>query len=160
MERRFGKPRFDRGGGGGFRNNRFGEGGGGGGFRERRDDFPKPVNEGEEYDVEINEVGTKGDGIARVKNFVIFVADTKEGEKCRIKITMVRPKFAVAEKISGKDAELKEPEEKKSEPETEVEEEKVKEVEEKTEEVQEKKVKKAPKEVEEVKEEGEELDKD
>ena len=119
MERRFGKPRFDR-GGGGFRNNRFG-----GGFRERRDNFPKPVNEGEEYDVEINEIGTKGDGIARVKNFVIFVPDSKEGEKCRIKITMVRPKFAVAEKISEKDAELKEPEEKKSEPEIELEEEKV-----------------------------------
>jgi len=138
MERRFGKPRFDRSGGGGFRSNRFG--GSGGGFRERRDDFPKPVNEGEEYDVEINEVGTKGDGIARVKNFVIFVPDSKEGEKCRIKITMVRPKFAVAEKVSGKDAELKKPEEKKSKPEAEVEE-----VEEK---------------VEELEEEGEELDKD
>ncbi len=142
MDRRFGKPRFDR-GGGGFRNNRFG--GGGGGFRERRDDFPKPVNEGEEYDVEINEIGTKGDGIARVKNFVIFVPDSKEGEKCRIKITMVRPKFAVAEKVSGKDAELKEPEKKKSEPEAELEEEKVE---------------KTPKKVKEVKEEGEKLDKD
>jgi len=114
MERRFGKPRFgDRRGGGGFRDNRFG---GGGGFRERRDDFPKPVNEGEEYDVEINEIGTKGDGIARVKNFVIFVADTKQGEKCRIKITMVRPKFAVAEKVSGKkDVELVKAEEVKEE---------------------------------------------
>ena len=114
MERRFGKPRFDRDRrGGGFRNNRFG-GGGRGGFRDRRDNFPKPVNEGDEYDVEISEIGTKGDGIARVKNFVIFVADTKQGEKCRIKITMVRPKFAVAEKISGnveKDIELVEPEE-------------------------------------------------
>jgi len=139
MERKFGKPRFDRGGergGGGFRNNRFGEGGGGGGFRERRDDFPKPVNEGEEYDVEINEIGTKGDGIARVKNFVIFVPDSKEGEKCRIKITMVRPKFAVGEKVSGKNVKLKKPEE-KSESETELEEEEI-----------------------EVEEEGEELDKD
>jgi len=145
MERKFGKPRFDRGGergSGGFRNNRFGGGGSGGGFRERRDDFPKPVNEGEEYDVEINEVGTKGDGIARVKNFVIFVANTKEGEKCRIKITMVRPKFAVAEKVSGKDSELKEPEEKKSKPKAEL---------------QKEKVEKAPKK---VKEEGEKFDED
>ncbi|MBL7169515.1 MAG: TRAM domain-containing protein [Candidatus Aenigmarchaeota archaeon] len=110
MERRFGKPRFDRDKrGGGFRDGGFRDGGG---FRERRDDFPKPVNEGDEFDVEINEIGTKGDGIARVKNFVIFVPDTKEGEKCRIKITMVRPKFAVAEKIGKsqeKDIELKEP---------------------------------------------------
>jgi len=108
MERRFGKPRFDRNKSGGFGNRSSGFGDRG--FRNERRDFPKPINEGDEYDVEINEVGTKGDGIARVKNFVIFVADTKEGEKCRIRITMVRPKFAVAEKISGKDIELKESE--------------------------------------------------
>ncbi len=108
MERRFGKPRFDRDRrGGGFRD----EGFRGGGFRERSDDFPKPVNEGEEYDVEISEVGTKGDGIARVKNFVIFVPESKQGEKCRIRIKMVRPKFAVGEKI-GK-GEVKEAEPKK-----------------------------------------------
>ncbi|MEM5793133.1 MAG: TRAM domain-containing protein [Candidatus Aenigmatarchaeota archaeon] len=102
MEKRFGKPRF--GGGRNFSDRR-------GGFRERRGgggNFPKPVNEGEEYDVEISEVGTKGDGIARVKNFVIFVAGAKQGQKCRIKIKMVRPKFAVGE-IIEKDVELKEP---------------------------------------------------
>ena len=102
MERNFRRPRFDRGGdrSGGFR---------GGGFRDRGN-FPKPVEEGQEFDVEITEVGTKGDGITRVKNFVIFVPDTKEGEKCRIKIKMVRPKFAVAEKVSeGGDLELEEP---------------------------------------------------
>jgi len=145
MERRFGRSRFDNDRrGGGFRNNRFG----GGGFRERRD-FPKPVNEGEEYDVEINEIGTKGDGIARVKNFVIFVPDSKEGEKCRIKITMVRPKFAVAEKVTEKDIELKEPEEKKNEPEIEAKE--------KVEEVQEEAGEEL-KEIEEIKEKGEDID--
>jgi len=71
------------------------------GFDRRDDNFEKPINVGEEYDVEITQVGSKGDGIARVKNFVIFVANTKQGEKCKIKITDVRRKFAVAEKISG-----------------------------------------------------------
>lgn len=71
------------------------------GFDRRDDNFEKPVNVGEEYDVEISQVGSKGDGIARVKNFVIFVANTKQGEKCKIKITDVRRKFAIAEKISG-----------------------------------------------------------
>ena len=66
MERRFLRPRF-----------------GGRGFGDR---FEKPVKIGEEYDVEIKEVGSRGDGIARVKNFVIFVANTKKGEKCKIKI--------------------------------------------------------------------------
>ena len=81
MERRFGKSRFS-----------------GGKFRPRWE-HPKPVEEGDEYDVEIGEIGTKGDGIARVENFVIFVPDSKQGEKCRIRIKMVRPKFAVGEKI-------------------------------------------------------------
>ena len=72
------------------------------GFRSfggsRSDDLPKPVNAGEEYDVEISEVGTRGDGIARIKNFVVFIADAKKGEKAHIKIKEVRDKFAIGEK--------------------------------------------------------------
>ncbi len=60
--------------------------------------IPKPVKVGEEYDVEINEVGAKGDGIARVKNFVVFVPNTKKGEKAHIKIKEVRNRFAVGER--------------------------------------------------------------
>jgi len=62
-------------------------------------DIPKPVKTGEEYDVEISEVGSRGDGIARVKNFVVFVAGAKQGEKVRIKITDVRDRFATGEKV-------------------------------------------------------------
>jgi predicted RNA-binding protein with TRAM domain len=73
-----------------------------GGFRSDRfedDNTPKPVNVGEEYDVEINEVGSKGDGIARVKNFVIFVSNGKKGEKAKVKIKEVRSRCAIAEKV-------------------------------------------------------------
>lgn len=78
----------------------------GGGFGDRRfggprDDLPKPVNVGEEYDVEISEVGSKGDGIARVKNFVVFVNGAKEGEKTHIKIKEVRDRFAIGEKTEA-----------------------------------------------------------
>jgi predicted RNA-binding protein with TRAM domain len=75
-----------------------------GGFRKfgPRVDIPKPVKVGEEYDVEINEVGSRGDGIARIKNFVVFIAGAKQGEKTRIKITEVRNRFAMGEKVSGK----------------------------------------------------------
>ncbi|MBD3155682.1 MAG: TRAM domain-containing protein, partial [Candidatus Aenigmarchaeota archaeon] len=79
-------------------------------------EHPKPVEEGEEYEVEITEVGTKGDGIARVENFVIFVPGTERGEKCKIKIKMVKPKFAIAEKVGeskGKEAPKKKKEIKK-----------------------------------------------
>jgi len=79
MERRFSRQRF-----------------GNRGFRE---DFEKPVKVGETYDVEIKEVGSKGDGIARVKNFIIFVTGGKKGDKCKIKITQVRRRFAIAEKV-------------------------------------------------------------
>jgi len=76
----------------------------GGGFRKfgPRVDIPKPVKVGEEYDVEINEVGSRGDGIARIKNFVVFIGGAKQGEKTRIKITEVRNRFAIGEKVSGK----------------------------------------------------------
>ena len=76
--RRFGGPRFDR------------------GF-----DQPKPIKVGEEYDVEIKETGSKGDGIARISNFVVFVNGAKLGEKIRVKITDVRDRFAIAEKVGG-----------------------------------------------------------
>lgn len=73
-----------------------------GGFKRfggPRMDLPKPVNVGEEYDVEISEVGSRGDGIARVKNFVVFIANTKKGEKAHIKIKDVRMRFAIGEKV-------------------------------------------------------------
>jgi len=72
---------------------------GGGRSFDRGYDVPKPIKEGEEYDIEINEVGSKGDGIARIKNFVVFVAGAKQGEKCRVKIKEVRNRFAFAEKV-------------------------------------------------------------
>lgn len=65
----------------------------------RRLNIPKPVKVGEEYDVEISETGSKGDGIARIKNFVVFVTGVKKGERTRIKITEVRNRFAIGEKV-------------------------------------------------------------
>jgi len=70
------------------------------GFGRRfRSNAPKPVKVGEEYDVEITETGSKGDGIARIKNFVVFVPGSKKGDKKHIKIKEVRNKFAVGEII-------------------------------------------------------------
>ena len=75
----------------------YGRGGYGGGYRE----LPKPIKPGDELDVEIEEVGTKGDGIARVKNFVVFVAGAKKGEKIRIRVKDVMSRFATAEKVGA-----------------------------------------------------------
>jgi len=82
------------------------------GFRRfERVDIPKPIKEGEEYDVEINEVGSRGDGIARVKNFVVFVPNTRKGDKVHIKIKEVRNRFAVGETTGAAKAEKVEVEE-------------------------------------------------
>jgi predicted RNA-binding protein with TRAM domain len=75
-------------GGGG---NRFGGGGSGGSFG------PKPVETGKEYDVQITETSRKGDGIARVQGFVIFVKDGKVGQNTKVKVTNVGARFATAE---------------------------------------------------------------
>jgi len=63
--------------------------------------YEKPVKENSEYDVTIDEVGIKGDGIARVQGFVVFVPNTKKGEKARIRVTQVMRRFAIGEKIGA-----------------------------------------------------------
>ena len=61
---------------------------------------PVPVRKGQEIDVVINDIGTRGDGIARIQNFLIFVPQVKVGERLKVKIMSVGKKFAIAEKIS------------------------------------------------------------
>ncbi|MBI2665049.1 TRAM domain-containing protein [Candidatus Woesearchaeota archaeon] len=58
-----------------------------------------PVNVGDTYDVEIESVGGKGDGIARIKGFVLFVPKVKKGDQVKIKVTKVLPKVGFAEVV-------------------------------------------------------------
>ncbi len=58
-----------------------------------------PVNEGETYDVYINAVGGKGDGIARVRGFVLFVPGVKKGDYVKIKIKKVLANSGFAEVV-------------------------------------------------------------
>jgi predicted RNA-binding protein with TRAM domain len=59
-----------------------------------------PVKVGESYDVSIDDLAKEGDGIARVEGFVIFVPQTKVGDKVKIKVNKVMRKFAIAEKTT------------------------------------------------------------
>ena len=95
----YGEGGYGRGGYGGGRGGGS-YGGGRGGYGAERE-LPKPIKSGDELDVEIEEVGTRGDGITRVKNFVIFVAGTKKGDKVRIRIKDVMSRFATAELVGG-----------------------------------------------------------
>jgi predicted RNA-binding protein with TRAM domain len=72
--------------------------GGGGGFRSFK---PKPVEVGKEYDVTISDTSRRGDGIAKVDGFVIFVTGAKQGQQARAKITQVSNRFATGQVVEG-----------------------------------------------------------
>jgi predicted RNA-binding protein with TRAM domain len=61
----------------------------------------KPVKVGEEIDVTISELSRRGDGVARIEGFVIFIPNTKQGTQAKIRIKEIRPSFAIAELIEG-----------------------------------------------------------
>ena len=65
--------------------------------QEEEEDFDKPVSEGEIVEVEIEDLGSKGDGIARKEGFVIFVPGGEVGEAYDVEVTSVGRKFAFAE---------------------------------------------------------------
>lgn len=58
-----------------------------------------PVSVGEEIDVQIEAVGEKGDGIAKVKGFVLFVPNVKAGDQVRVRVTKVLRKVGFAEVV-------------------------------------------------------------
>ncbi|MFP4655898.1 MAG: TRAM domain-containing protein [Methanohalobium sp.] len=61
-------------------------------------DESAPVQSGERYDVKIEDIASKGDGIARVSGFVIFVPETSVGDEVTVEVTKVMDKFAFGEK--------------------------------------------------------------
>jgi predicted RNA-binding protein with TRAM domain len=62
----------------------------------------KPVEVGNEYDVEISDRGKSGttDGIAKIQGLVIFVKDGRVGDKVKIKIIAIGERFAKAEIVT------------------------------------------------------------
>jgi predicted RNA-binding protein with TRAM domain len=75
-----------------YRRGRFGGGRFGG---------PKPVESGKEYDVQVTEISRKGDGVARIQGFIVFVKGGRVGQKTRVRVTHVGDRFATAETIEG-----------------------------------------------------------
>jgi len=61
-----------------------------------------PVEEGELCEVEIEDTGEQGDGIARVgPGYVVFVSDTQVGDRVTVRITQARDNFAFAEVVEA-----------------------------------------------------------
>lgn len=59
-----------------------------------------PVSEGEVLDLEVEDVGDQGDGLARVgPGYVVFVPDARVGDRPTVRITTVRENVAFAEQV-------------------------------------------------------------
>lgn len=63
-----------------------------------------PVAEGDVVEVEIEDLGDQGDGIARVgPGYVVIVPDTTTGERVSVEITEARENVAFAEVVERHD---------------------------------------------------------
>jgi len=60
----------------------------------------RPVKENQEIEVVIDDIGSRGDGIARIEGYLIFVPRGKIGERVTVKIRSVGEKFALAERLA------------------------------------------------------------
>jgi predicted RNA-binding protein with TRAM domain len=85
----------DNGGFGGSYGGR--SGGRGGGYSSSGSGVPKPVKVGDEVEVKIEAVASKGDGIAKKDGFVIFIKGAKEGDTVKVRISDVKERFAIGE---------------------------------------------------------------
>lgn len=56
-----------------------------------------PLRKGDKFIVDIEKLGSSGDGAVLIEGFVVFVKEVEVGEKVRIKITDVKPNFAFAD---------------------------------------------------------------
>jgi len=59
------------------------------------------VEVGKEYDVTISDISRRGDGIAKIDGFVIFVAGCKQGQSARIKVTQVSNRYAMGTVVAS-----------------------------------------------------------
>lgn len=64
---------------------------------ESKDD--KPVAVGDQLEVEIESHGAKGDGVAKVNGYVLFINNVEKGKSYMVEVTEVGPKFGRAEVI-------------------------------------------------------------
>ncbi|ABP51167.1 MULTISPECIES: TRAM domain-containing protein [Pyrobaculum] len=61
---------------------------------------PKPVKEGDIVEVEVVEKSRKGDGVARVEGFVIFIPGAEPGQKVKVQIEKVGGTYAVGKIVT------------------------------------------------------------
>jgi predicted RNA-binding protein with TRAM domain len=61
---------------------------------------PVPVEEDDEYVVDIEDIGEEGDGVAYVDDFVVLVSGGEMGDRARVRIERIESEFAVGELLA------------------------------------------------------------
>ena len=70
-------------------------------YNQNRFQKPIPVKEGETYEVTIESIGTKGDGIAKIDGYVVIVPQAQKGEHLKVKINAIRGKVSFGEIVES-----------------------------------------------------------
>ncbi|MEM1990878.1 MAG: TRAM domain-containing protein [Candidatus Bathyarchaeia archaeon] len=60
-----------------------------------------PVKVNDELEVVIDDIGSRGDGIARISGYMIFVPKARVGERVKVRIITVNGNYAIAERIES-----------------------------------------------------------
>lgn len=68
-------------------------------MRKKKTELIKPVKVDDKLEVYIEAVGKKGDGIAKIEGFTIFVPNSIVNSMPKVKIVKVFNTFAIAELI-------------------------------------------------------------
>jgi 23S rRNA (uridine2552-2'-O)-methyltransferase len=68
-------------------------------FLVAKNHLTAPVRTGDELEVTIEDVGSEGDGIAKVEGFTLFVPGTETGDEVRVIVVDVKPRFGFAERV-------------------------------------------------------------
>jgi translation initiation factor 2 subunit 2 len=68
--------------------------------RARTEIVGRSLEEGAEMDVQIEFLSKRGDGVAKIGKYTMYVANSKPGEKVKVKITKIAGTIAFTEKLS------------------------------------------------------------
>jgi 23S rRNA (uridine2552-2'-O)-methyltransferase len=58
-----------------------------------------PVRNGDRIEIEIEDIGSEGDGIGKVEGYTLFVPETEPGDTLEVEVTDVKPRFGFAERV-------------------------------------------------------------